>query len=231
MGSVNFGAPRALIKQLRETFDVSTFVETGTHLGETSAWASNVFRQVITVEGSEDYHREAKQRHADRTNIEFLLGDSRTRLAEILQRLNEPALFWLDAHWMGAGSLATADVFGRGSECPLLDEIALINASKLDHIVLIDDARLFLAPPPLPHRADEWPNIKEVLAALDMKDTGWRTIVYDDVMTCAPLAYQAQVQEIFQQIVTIAPYGTPATPLPLLKRIELRLRRLLSLPE
>lgn len=40
---------------------------------------------------------------------------------------------------------------------PVVGELELLNANKVPHIVLIDDARLFLAPP-RPHGRIRWTN-------------------------------------------------------------------------
>ena len=210
MGCVTFGAPRAIIQRVKDEFDLQTFVETGTHLGETSAWASGVFKQVFTIEASEDYHREARQRHAALANVVFLLGDSRTCLAETVAHLSSPALFWLDAHWMGAGTLPQAVVYGQTGECPVLQEIEIINASPLNHFIFIDDARLFLAPPPRPHRAADWPDIATLLASLNTPAPRY-TVVYDDVIGSIPLANRPQVEAIFQDMVTAGPPVSPVS--------------------
>ncbi len=210
MGCITFGAPRVIIQRLRETFHLDTFVETGTHLGDTSAWASTVFGQVYTIEASEGFYHEARQRHADRTNIEFLLGDSRTRLAETVGKLTAPALFWLDAHWMGSNPLeGAAEIYGLGSECPVLQEIAIINSSPLGHFIFIDDARFFLAPPQRPHQAADWPDIAATLAAINTP-TARYTVVYDDVIAAVPADCRTQVQSIYQDIVTAGPPRDPA---------------------
>lgn len=68
------------------------------------------------------------------------VGDSADWLPELLQHLDEPALFWLDAHCM-------SEYDGEDS-CPLLAELAAIVAwpYAADSVVLIDDARLLGRP-------------------------------------------------------------------------------------
>ena len=204
MGCVTFGAPRLLIQRLCNTFQLKTFVETGTHLGDTSAWAAGHFERVFTIEASEDYHRAARERHASLTNVEFLLGDSRIQLAETVARLSSPALFWLDAHWMGAGTLPQVEVYGHAAECPALREIEIINAGLPGHFIFIDDARLFLAPPPHPHRAADWPDIAALLTALDDPLARY-TVIHDDVIASVPQAYRGQVAAIYQDVISSGP--------------------------
>lgn len=55
----------------------------------------------------------------------------------MIAEIDEPITFWLDAH---AGNSATA---GR-IYAPLLHELEIIGAHKIkDHVILIDDIRLF----------------------------------------------------------------------------------------
>ena len=223
MGNVSFGAPREIIEKMRATFQIATFVETGTYLGGTAAWASEHFDRVFTIEGSPDFHRQAQEHHGQKGNIEFLLGDSRAMLREVILRLgNTSALFWLDAHWM-PGS------FGEAHECPLLEEIDAIHQSTAEHFILIDDARLFLAPPPFPHRARDWPDITTVLSALNTAGrlTNY-SVIYNDVILSIPAFARERMQNFYQEQATAdlqAPTRPASNPLVrILGGIKRRLR-------
>lgn len=204
MGNVSFGAPREIIETLRSNFQLRTFVETGTYQAQTAHWASGCFEQVFTIEGSPEFHRAAQERYHDQRNIEFLLGDSGSMLREVITRLgSKPALFWLDAHWM-PGS------FGEHHECPLLKEIDAIHQSETEHFILVDDARLFLAPPPLPHRTKDWPDINAVMAALSPSNRppGY-TVIFNDVIISMPAFARESMQPFFQDLTT-AVFTVPA---------------------
>ena len=220
MGIVSFGAPRDIIEKLRSQFQVSTFVETGTYQGNTAAWAGEHFKHVFTIEGSPEFHRAAQERYRANRNIEFLLGDSRSQLREVVSRLaGTPALFWLDAHWM-PGS------FGEGHECPLLEEIAAIYQSATEHLILIDDARLFLAPPPSPHLAKDWPDINTVLSALNAPDRAPNyTVIYNDVIISVPAFAREPMQSFFQELTTALFLAQNQTKVHRLTRIASGLRR------
>jgi hypothetical protein len=180
MGSVRFGVPRDLVLWLRDTYGVETFVETGTNRAETTVWASAEFRQVVTVEGYEPLYRKAVESYGGRGNIEFLLGDSRAHIRSITDALTTPAIFWLDAHWCGT------ETFGGSDECPVRGELEALNASRVPHFVLIDDARLFLAPPPPPHVADQWPDIATICRELAGGPAGRYVAVHEDVIVGVP---------------------------------------------
>jgi hypothetical protein len=92
---------------------------------------------------------------------------------------SEPALFFLDGHWSGGKTAGIDD------ECPLMNELRSLRGRGSD-IVLIDDARLFHAPPPLPHDAAQWPSIAEVVLELQACiDIPYITIV-DGVIFAIP---------------------------------------------
>jgi hypothetical protein len=78
-------------------------------------------------EGS--YHNES---------IHLINSDSVIGLKKLLQQIDEPCCFWLDAH-VGAAKYA------RGpKDVPLLDELEVISTHHIkNHIIAIDDSHLF----------------------------------------------------------------------------------------
>ncbi len=193
MGCVRFGAPRELVLWLRNTFDVKTFVETGTNRAETSVWASDEFQNVKTIEAYEPLFRNAVESYGSRRNIEFLLGDSREHIRQLVSSLVNPAIFWLDAHWCGT------ETFGNGDECPVLGELESLNASAVAHFILIDDARLFLSPPPSPHDANHWPDIATICRALQNHSSNRYVAVHDDVIVAVPGFAKTSIVEFIRQ--------------------------------
>ena len=179
MGLTNFGPPADLVAFLQRTFNIACFFETGTLLGQTTAWAAERFPHVITVERAPEYFEVAKARFTGDPRIRTLFGDSRDHMKQCVAFGLPTTLFWLDAHWSGD---VTA---GEDDECPLLDEIAVIADALDQHFVLIDDARLFLAPPPPPHKADHWPSLCETLDALRTRHRPY-VVVHDDVLIAVP---------------------------------------------
>jgi hypothetical protein len=179
MGLYRMGPPEALILALQARLQSGDFVETGTYRGDTAAWAAGHFARVTTIELSPDYCAAAQARFRDQPRVRVLGGDSSTVLAATIPTLPGPAFFWLDAHWSGL------DTAGREMECPLLTELALLNAAPVTHVVLVDDARLFCAPPMKPHRAELWPDLATTVALLH--DRGRRHVVlFEDVLVAVP---------------------------------------------
>jgi hypothetical protein len=191
MGAIDFGIPKQLALLLRDRLALKLFVETGTFRGETAEWAAGQFARVWTVEANAELFASTRERLKGTTNIVCVQGDSRAGLREIVPQLDAPALFWLDAHWCGADSTDTA---GAEDQCPLIDEIAIVNASPHEHVVLVDDARYFLAPPPSPNRLEMWPDAEATVAALKAGRNDRYVAVIDDVFIRVPMSMRGEMQ-------------------------------------
>jgi hypothetical protein len=177
MGLVRFGVPEEDVNWLKERLALDTFVEGGTFKGGTASKMARLFDKVLTIEKSEAMYSEARQRLYSVANVVQFLGDTRDHLADIVRK-SDNVLFWLDAHWSGGKT------YGEGDECPLLEELQIIFESSMSNfVVLIDDARLFLAPPPSPHNVESWPTIDEVCGCVPR---GFEVLVYDDVLYLVP---------------------------------------------
>jgi hypothetical protein len=180
MGNINFGVLKDLSLALAKEAGIGDFVETGTFQAGTALWAAGQFQQVYTIEAAKEYYDQAVAKFGMVKNLHFHHGDSRTCLRQIQPSLKGPALYWLDAHWSGGAT------FGQGNECPLLMEIQQVNLGASDSIIMIDDARLFLSPPPKPHDADQWPDLLTVLCTLAHPQPQRYIIVYQDVIIAVP---------------------------------------------
>lgn len=181
MGDITHGIIKEVALLLKKSYGLSVFVETGTFLGETTAWASKNFSKVYTVEILERYIKGAKSSNCfGLGNIEFFHGESSKLIPEILSKITEPALFWLDAHWGGDLHYKKPE-----EECPLMGELEAIRNHSITHSVLmIDDARLFVYPPPKPLTPEKWPSFGEILSTLSQMK--YVPMVVDDVIICLP---------------------------------------------
>jgi hypothetical protein len=181
MGIVRMGVPTELVLHLTNLRKCETFVETGTYQGGTAVWAAKRFTRVITVENSRSLYEETRAKFKEIKNIEFRFGDSRTQMAAIVQDLKSSAVFWLDSHWCGGNS------YGADDQCPILDELRILNQSDIEHFILIDDARLFLVPPPLPNQAEQWPTITDIGSLLTSGKYERYTVIFEDVILSVPM--------------------------------------------
>ncbi len=177
MGLCRMGPPEELVLRLARELRIPYFVETGTLRGHTAAWASGHFRQVWTIEFAKKFHDRARERHRTHENVRFVFGDSRLELLRVVSELDAAAIFWLDAHWSGGAT------YGAKDQCPILQELAAIDQCRHPAYLLIDDARLFLSPPPPPYDLQEWPDMTRVLGALG---SSRYVVVIEDVIVAVP---------------------------------------------
>jgi len=126
------------VTSYQRRYGLRTFIETGTFTGEMVEAMSERVSRIVSIEVDPALHAQAVRRFADRPHVQILLGDSGHLLPHVLASLTEPALFWLDGHYMGEGT-------GRGElDSPIVAEMSALAAHPVrGHVVLIDDARLF----------------------------------------------------------------------------------------
>ena len=191
MGIINMGPPQDLILAAKQLIGANVFVETGTFRGDTTKWASQHFSRVVTIEASLDFYRKAVERFSSQENVTVLHGSSRDCLRDVVDALDETAVFWLDAHWSGG------ETYGDTDECPVLDEISLIMNNDLQNSIFIDDARLFFSPPPLPHDLLQWPEIGTIIVSL--KPIHNYVTVFEDVIISIPQSSKTEFSRLLQQ--------------------------------
>lgn len=174
------GIPQEIVIGLARLNDSRIFVETGTFEGGTTRWASNYFETVHTIERAENLYNLHSNELAHIKGVTPHLGDSRDILPQILNDIGgQKAVYWLDGHWSGG------ETSGENDECPLLDELICLS-SRTEDIILIDDARLFLCSPPLPHNPFQWPTIADIVSVLPASDKKPFVQVVDDVIFIIP---------------------------------------------
>lgn len=111
--------------EIKKKFRITTVVETGTFHGATTAWFSNNFNHVYTVECNKQYYEESGNNLANRSNITRRLQDSPEFLREILPHIDDQkTLVFLDAHWYTN---------------PVLNELEAIKNSGKRPIIIIHD--------------------------------------------------------------------------------------------
>jgi predicted O-methyltransferase YrrM len=126
----------ALLRETARSHGLRILVETGTYTGETSWAFRSTFDRIETIELDPSLARLARIRFGRTSSVHVHEGDSVSVLAAILESLDRPTLFWLDAHPCTDRSATDAPV-------PLLAELAAITAHPVaGHVVLVDDMRL-----------------------------------------------------------------------------------------
>lgn len=187
MGNTHPGAPKELVLRLARALDIRCFVETGTHRAETASWAADHFERVITIELSPFMHAISARALEGRRNVELLQGDSRTHLARLAPTL-PPSIVWLDAHW---SERSTA---GEQDQCPAPGELAALHTCWERAFIIVDDAHLFLAPPPFSYEESQWPDLRETIAQLGQGE-GRFVASFEDVLVSMPAEARPVVSE------------------------------------
>jgi len=126
------------LKQLKSNYsDYRCFIETGTAEGNTIFAMEPYFDKLYTDEVSEKYFNRTRENYKC-LKINFFLGDSSIIFKTLLASVNEKAIFFLDGHW------SSGDTGRSAKDCPLVEEIKLINELFTNEaILIIDDYRLF----------------------------------------------------------------------------------------
>lgn len=193
MGIIRMGPPEELIMRLTHEFEIPNFVETGTYYGKTAVWASHYFKNVFTIEYSQELYQKVSPQYKNVENLHFIWGDSRTQLSQLIEQLEGSTLFWLDAHWSGGLT------YGETDQCPLIEEIEILNRSPYPQFILIDDARLFTSPPQIPHKIEQWPEITEVIEVLKVGDQERYIVLIEDVIIAVPSSAKFLVANYCQE--------------------------------
>ena len=96
------------------------------------------FKELYSVELSDGFYEKAVRRFRNDPSIVIRHGDSFTFLQDLAPRLQEPVLYWLDAHYSGGET-------ARGSkDTPIAEELDVCFAHwKKGSVILIDDGTLF----------------------------------------------------------------------------------------
>ena len=183
MGAVTFGLDERFVRELSSAQPLECFVETGTFRGDTVASMLPYFNELISMELSEPLYVEATARFASNKKVRMFLGNSPDLLGEIRDEVaGKSVLFWLDAHWC-----ASEESAGLRSQCPLLEELRALKTINENSVLMIDDARLFLAPPPYPHEISQWPSFHSILDELANLSALHKVLVVNDVIVYSPM--------------------------------------------
>jgi hypothetical protein len=151
-----------------------TMVETGTYFGDMLQAVRGAFSRLYSVEVDARLYERAVRRFRDDSSVTIVHGDSADVLPQLLNSINEPALFWLDAHYSGG-------ITAKGkSATPVLRELtAIIARDKPAHVILVDDAQCF-------GTWSGYPSVAEVVELVRVIRPDYKVIVQDDIIRIHP---------------------------------------------
>lgn len=162
------------LKHFQQRFSLTTFIETGTYQGWTVDAMLTVCNKIYSVELDPTLAINAQNKFQSCKHVKIIQGDSAQVLEQILAQVTDRCLFWLDGHFSGDGT-GSAD-----KETPIMEELyAIGNHSRNDHIILVDDARLF-------DGTKDYSTIDIVCRKLVEINSKFNIRIKDDMVQCFP---------------------------------------------
>jgi hypothetical protein len=166
---------RALLLDYAKKFGCTNFVETGTYKGDTvkAMLQADQFTQIHTVDIYEDRVANAQRRFKGFPNVTCWHGDSAEIMPQIVMCLDEPTLFWLDAHHSGGQIARSKGLIST----PIMSELeSVLGYDRIgESVILIDDARYFTD---FGGKYENYPILDEVRD----KVRGWNFAVENDII-------------------------------------------------
>ena len=113
------------------------FLETGSLVGESIQLALDVgFEKVLSVELAEKYFDICLDKFKHNSKVNLYFGDVELVLWDMINFIDAPITFWLDAHHSGADT-----ALGIRND-PIIQEINIIKRHhRKDHTILVDDLK------------------------------------------------------------------------------------------
>lgn len=149
--------PRAFVacklKQIAQAKGLESFVETGTHYGELTSYLLSDFKEIQTIELTEELYTFSSKRFENEPHVTCIRGNSADQLKTALKGVSFNALVYLDAYYSGG-------VTGRGDvETPLKSEIDVLLKSNLKGVVVMNNLRCLTG-------ANDYPKKQDVIEKL-----------------------------------------------------------------
>jgi GT2 family glycosyltransferase len=123
-----------------------TLLESGTFMGDTVEYFMPHAARVISVEVEPRLFADAERKFEGAGNVELVFGDALHVIPEVVARLEDPPLIWLDGHF-------SEGVTGSGDEiepaASILQQLGAVGAPA-GTTVVVDDLRLFGLHPDFP---------------------------------------------------------------------------------
>jgi len=158
-----------VVEEYKKRYGCRILIETGTFKGDMIYAEKDFFDKIYSIELDDFLFRKAVKKFKKYSHITILQGDSGIVLCEVVSKLDEAALFWLDGHYSGG-------ITTKGEkECPILEELKHIFESEYHHVILIDDARCF-------NGSRDYPTIGELTEYVEKNKPGYTIEVNDDII-------------------------------------------------
>ena len=172
---------KATLNEYKNMYGLNILVETGTFLGDNVDFFKDSFDKVYSIELSEELANKAIKRFKGQKNVQILQGDSGEILNDLILNFKEPALFWLDGHYSSEFFLNGEYIkTARGDKnTPIEKELNILLNAPQQHIILIDDARLFSG-------LNDYPSIALIRKKVKTSIYPYQLIVESDIIRLIP---------------------------------------------
>jgi len=158
------------IKKKRKINKARILIETGTYKGAMIDSCKPLFKKIFSIELDRSLYEEAKVRFRKYSRINLINGDSGEKLVSLLTEIHEPCLFWLDGHYSG-GITAQGNV-----DTPIMAELkAILTHHIKNHVILIDDARLFIG-------ENDYPTVDDLTTFILNENASKRIAIENDII-------------------------------------------------
>ena len=155
-------------------FGLKILVETGTYHGDMIEAMKDTFDHLYSIELSHELYQRAAARFRKAGHIELIQGDSGVEIGNIIKKIRQPALFWLDGHY-SAGETARGE-----KETPVFEELShILDTPERGHVIIIDDALCFGTDP-------AYPDIEALIAFIRSKRPNVKIEILDDSIRITP---------------------------------------------
>jgi hypothetical protein len=142
------------------------------------------FQRVVSIELSPQLAKRAQGRFANDRHVQIVQGDSSRLLGSILNEFDGPVLLWLDGHYSYTCTVDGEQIeTALGDEStPILKELESVFSQRIrNHLVVIDDARLFTG-------QSGYPTIAEIERAVSRSKWKCTIEIANDMITLLPSA-------------------------------------------
>jgi hypothetical protein len=163
-----------MIDICRNNFCIGIFIETGTFKGDAIKYFLNRFIRIYSIELDYKLARDAQREFEKFSNVEVWQGDSGVVLGKLLANISQRCFFWLDGHY-------SHGITARGnSNTPIFKELdAILSHNIRNHIIYIDDARLFIG-------KNDYPKLEDLKYYVLRNNAKYRFEIENDVIKILP---------------------------------------------
>jgi hypothetical protein len=188
--SVSGGMNKKRFEGFKKKYNLNTFIETGTYLGNTTATSAPFFNSIYTIEISKKLYKAATKKLEIYSNIQTMLGSSEAEIKKIIEdRGISSTLIFLDAHY-------SAGITEKGkNDPPVMDELFIIADYAQDEtVIILDDVRCF-GSDLTAVETDHYPHLRDVKEFVEssFKDGFRFCIIGDQAIFYNPCFYNDEI--------------------------------------